>query len=172
MAPAGRCPFGGTPGAPRLLRPFTSPTARGFRVLPGAVWWRLIFWPWRQYLVAASAAIPNVRPPTLAPLGAPSVFFTDGESLQGIQDPAQFARRVGLSLQAQTECQRFGCAVVEFDVPDQVLVPAPYPGSDQGITPGGGREWMTMKNIELNETMGVTYIDVTRSGPRWFSLPL
>lgn len=169
----GGCPFGGTPGATMSLSPGNSPPSRGYRVIPGAVWWRLIYWPWRQYLVARSAGMLNITPPLLAPLITTSVFFTDQDSLKGIQDPAGFARRVGLSLQAQTECQRFGCAVIQFDAPNDAVKPLPYPGVQQGLTVGGGREWKTLQNIPLNaDSMTVVYIDIDNSGPRWFDLPL
>ena len=42
--------FGGAAGSWANLAPTQAPS-RGYRVVSGSVWWRLIFWPWRQYLV-------------------------------------------------------------------------------------------------------------------------
>lgn len=172
MASAG-CAFGGTPGAWPSLTPSPTPPARGHRVIPGAVWWRLVFWPWRQYLAARAANIP-ASPPFLAASGSPGVYFTDRQSLQGILGPADFAWRVGLAQPVQAECQKYGCAVIEFDVPDptNAVIPPPYAGIQQGLTTGGGREWIARNNIGLDETMVVTFVDTTRSGPRYFILPL
>src|SRR5262245_16815768 len=122
MAAQQGCPFGGTPGSLLNLRPSTSPPARGYRIIPGAVWWRLVFWQWRLYMVLRSAATPNIIPPFLAPLSqTPQVYFTDLDSLQGLISATDFAQRAGLSLTAQTECQRFGCAIIEFDAPPTAI---------------------------------------------------
>jgi len=167
-------PYGGTAGAWATLSPGQAP-ARGYRVISGAVWWNLIFVPWRDYLAARAVAItPAPAPPELAASGASGVFFTDLQSLQGLQSPSDFARRVGLSQQAQTECQGYGCAVIEFDVPTSstVTYPPPYPGTQQGLTVGGAREWMVSGNIPLATTMVVKYVDFSHSGPRAFDVPL
>lgn len=163
-------PFGGTPGAWPYLNPGSSP-ARGYRVISGLVWWRLVFWPWRQYLAARTAAI-TAMPPFLAPYGTSGVYFTDRQSLQGLLSPGEFATRLGLSPQTHVECQRYGCAVIEFDISGSASYGSPYPGVVQGLTVGGAREWMTTGNIALNDEMVVTYIDTARSGPRWFTIPL
>jgi hypothetical protein len=173
MAFAG-APFGGSPGTWLHLTPCPAP-GRGLRVIPGAVWWRLVYWPWRQYLVVHNAAIqPPPVPPLLAPYGVGGVYFTDRGSLEGVVSPGDFARRVSLPLPAQAECQRFGCAVIEFDVPDPRAVQhgPSYPYVQPGLTSGGAREWVVPHNIALDDTMTVIYIDIARSGPRWFTLPL
>jgi hypothetical protein len=103
------------------------------------------------------------------------VFFTDSASLQGLHGPGDFAWRVGLSRQAQDEAHAYGCAVIEFDVPalHTVIHPLPYPGTQQGLTVNGAREWMVPNlNIPLDHTMIVKYIDIGRSGPRCLDIPL
>jgi hypothetical protein len=167
------CAFGGTPNtwldlAPNLLQP-----AQGYRVISGAVWWTLIFWPWRKYRAARAAGIPAPAP-SLTPPGAPGVFFTDRESLQGLVSPGDYASRLALPPRAHAEFQRYGCAVIEFPVPPSlsVIAPAPYPNCQQGLTPHGAREWLAQGAIELREDMRVTYIDTVASGPRFFLLPL
>jgi hypothetical protein len=166
------CPFGGSPGAWLNLHP-SAPPARGYRVISGSVWWRLMFWRWRGYL-ALSQFGTHVTAPFLAPRGALGIYFTDRQSLMGLQGPSDFAVRVALSRQAQAESQMYGCAVLEFDVPSHpgVILPPPHPGSQHGFTPRGAREWLAQGNIPLDDTMTVTYIDVTSSGPRWFNVPL
>ena len=169
------CPFGGSPGQWRRdLNPQARPPSRGFRVIPGAVWWTLVFWPWRLYLVARAEGRAGVTPPLLAPFGSRGVLFTDQESLQGIQGASDFAKRVGLSRWAQTECHLFGCAIVEFEAPSSSRLPHPAVTSCQrGLTVGWAREWSTqMTNVQLVATMRVVYIDVSQSGPRCFEIPL
>lgn len=163
--------FGGTAGAWVSVSP-SSPPARAYRVIPGSIWWTLIFWPWRQYL-AARATGRSASPPWIAPFITPGgVFFTDAQSLQGVLSSGDFARRVGLSPRSQADCQVQGCAVIEFDTPSNAIQPPPYPGCAQGLTVGGAREWMAPGNVALADTMTVTYVDTTRSGPRNFVLPL
>jgi hypothetical protein len=110
------------------------------------------------------------NPPFLAPPGAPGVYFTDSQSLEGILSPPDFARRLGLPQQAQYECQAYGCAIVEFPVAQAVLPPASYPGVMQGLTVAGAREWITQGNLALASTMVVTYIEP--AGTRYYQLQL
>jgi hypothetical protein len=167
------CAFGGTPGDWLSLTPSIQWPIRGYRVISGAIWWTLIFWPWRKYLAARTAGIP-VPVPSLTPPGAPGTYFTDRESLQGLMSPGDFATRLALPPRAHAECQRFGCAVIEFAVPPSltVIAPSPYPGFPQGLTPNGAREWLTQGAVILRDNMRVTYIDTGASGPRFFDLPL
>jgi len=168
-------PYGGNPGAWPALSPNTTPPARGYRVISGAVWWHLIFLPWRDYLAAQAVAImPAPTPPLLAPPGVPRVYFTDQQSLQGLQSASDFARRLGLPQQAQGECTIYGCAVIEFDVPlsPPAQLPPPYGTTRQGLTVGGAREWIVPMNIPLDSTMVVKYIDIGGTGPRYFDIPL
>ena len=108
------------------------------------------------------------------PTRAAGVYFSDVESLRGMSTPVEFANRLGLFGPAVTECQRYGCAVVEFDVPPNVpcTLPTPYPGLSQGLTVGGAREWLLAGNLALGGTMTVRIIDLTGQGPRNFQLPL
>jgi hypothetical protein len=53
-----------------------------------------------------------------------------------------------------------------------VIAPAPYPDVQQGLTPGGAREWIAQGAINLHLDMRVTYIDTTASGSRFFTVPL
>jgi len=101
------------------------------------------------------------------------VYFTDKESLVGVQTPEQFATRLGLARPATAECQRYGCAVVEFEVPPGRAITwgAPYPGVQQGMTVGKAREWFLAGNVSLSDNMKVWIIDATQ-GPRNFELPL
>jgi hypothetical protein len=168
------CPFGGHPNhLNRLSAATTSAPAQGYRVIPGIVWWNLVFWPWRQYIAARAMALP-VSPPRLSPPGATGVYFTDIKSLEGLLSAGEFAKRLGLGPQAQRECHEYGCAVVEFNVvtPPPVSLPPPAPGALQGLTTGGAREWLTNGNVEVDDGMRVTYIDWTHTGARYFEIPL
>jgi hypothetical protein len=167
------CAFGGTPNfwpslTPNIVRPIP-----GYRVISGAIWWTLIFWPWRKYLAARTAGIP-APVPSLTPPGAQGTYFTDRESLQGLVNPGDFVSRLALPPRAHAECQRYGCAVIEFIVPQSlsVIAPLPYPGCEQGLTPNGAREWLAQGAINLQDDMRVTYIDTVASGSRFFALPL
>jgi hypothetical protein len=145
------------------------------RIIPGAVWWRVVYWQWRQYIVARAVASSALSPPYLAPSPSASLlYFTDRESLAGLQDPGAFARRMGLQTAAQSECLRFGCALVEFDVPQSgVILPASaHRNTPQGLTVGGAREWCLTYNLPFDETMQVIYVDANASGSRWFEVPL
>jgi hypothetical protein len=166
------CAFGGTPGGWPNLTPGPRP-ARGCRVIPGRVWWTLIFLPWREYRASRAAGIPAPAPFLAAP-GVPGLYFTDRQSLQGLLSPAEYAWRVSLPLPAHDECQRYGCAVIEFDVPAHrtVIIPSPYPRISAGLTPGGAREWFLQGTLELDETMVISYIDIVGGKPGYFLLPL
>lgn len=161
-------PFGGE--GPATLAPLATPPARGYRVLSGALWWQHLHWLWRLYLASLTAP-PHGQPPLLGPRrppGGEGVWFTDLASLQGLHDPASFARRVALPSQAQHECQRFGCAVVEFEVPADALVHVPpptVPGVPAGLTPQGAREWWLQGNVSLSAAMVVTYVEPTPGNP-------
>ena len=72
--------FGGNAGHFPVLTPRQSPPARLYRVVPGRVWWRLLHWPWRQYLAAVVTGTPGVAPPSLTPPGAPGIYVTDRPS--------------------------------------------------------------------------------------------
>jgi hypothetical protein len=127
------CAFGGTPNAWLSLTPSILPPTLGYRIISGAIWWPLIFWPWRKYLAIRAAGIPAPTP-SLTPPGVSHTFFTDRESLQGLVSPGEYASRLALPPRAHTECQRYGCAVVEFTVPHTLIViaPPPYPDVQQG----------------------------------------
>lgn len=159
-------------GAIATLVP-TAPPPRGFRVIPGRVWWSFIFPQWRLYIAARNAVIP-ATPPTLGHSRSAGFYFTDLASLQGQLTPAAIAHRLSLYSQTQLECQLHGCAVVEFDVPPQVAVPAPsYPGTPAGLTTNGAREWMTTANLSLDPSMTVWYIDPPMAHRQhWFDVPL
>jgi hypothetical protein len=167
------CPFGGIPGTYNLLNASVSPPKKGYRVIPGMVWWNLIFVPWRYYIAAQAKGL-KFTPPTLAPLGASGVYFTDIESLEGLLSPSDFAKRLGLPPQAHRECDDYGCAVVEFNITPihQPTLPSPAPGAIQGLTTRGAREWITTGNVELHHSMSVRYIDVALNGSRDFAIPL
>jgi hypothetical protein len=102
------------------------------------------------------------------------MYFTDRQSLQGLLSPGEYAWRLSLPLPAHDECQRYGCAVIEFDVPAHinVIVPPPYPKVPQGLTPGGAREWFLQGPLELDENMVVYYVDTVGGNPGYFILPL
>jgi hypothetical protein len=106
---------------------------------------------------------------------SPGVYFTDRASLKGCDGPADFAARMALAAQAHLDCQLFGCAVVEFEVPKQrqIVLPPPFPGAAQGFTGGGAREWLLIGNLNLSSTMTVNYVERAPNGqPRHYSLPL
>lgn len=161
--PGGRL-LGLTPGPP---------PPQGFRIIPGRVWWNLIFPQWRLYIAARRAVIP-ASPPFLGSAGSRDFYFTDQGSLQGHQTPADIASRLSLYAQVQLECQLFGCAIVQFAVPAGTAVPAPsYAGTPAGLTTGGAREWQTTTNLALDDTMQVRYINPPSGSRRhWFDLPL
>ena len=166
------CAFGGAPGGWPRLTPGPRP-ARGCRVIPGRAWWNLIFVPWREYRASRAAGIQAPAPFLTAP-GAPGMHFTDRQSLQGLLSPGDYAMRLSLPLPAHDECQRYGCAVIEFDVPAHfnVIVPSSYPGVTPGLTPGGAREWFLPGTLMLDENMVIYYIDTVGGMPGFFLLPL
>jgi hypothetical protein len=167
--------YGGAPGALANLAPVAQPPVRGCRVIQGSVWWQLLFWEWRKYRAAVASGMAGVTPPMLASKLATGVYFTDAASLQGCDGPADFAARMALSAQAHLDCQLFGCAVIEFDVPPagHITLPPPLPGVVQGLTGGGGREWLLAGNLGLSTTMLVNYVERAPNGqPRHYHLPL
>jgi hypothetical protein len=168
------CLFGGTPGVFANLGVLPAPPARGYRVVSGNIWWRLLHWPWRQYLAAVACATPNVTPPNLAARVAAGVYFTDRDSLAGCVGPNDFAHRLSLHAQTRMECDLYGCAVIEFDVPaSQVVLPPAGPGmSTPGLAAGGGREWLLQRNLALDRTMTVHYVERTSHGYRHFEIYL
>lgn len=140
-----------------------------FRLIPGAVWWQLVYIPWRRYLAAVSTATLGISPPTLAPPGQ-NVYLTDQESLQGLVSPADFAMRLSLRARDHTECQLYGCAIIELTLPTGTIYTLPYPGpgATPGLTAGGAREWLSTTNIDLASGMHVTYVENDRGRPRFF----
>lgn len=172
------CPFGGISGKLRNVRPQAAPPDRGYRVFSGAVWWRLVYWPWKKYVAQFIVANPQATRPNLARIGGRGVYFTDRDSLEGIENAVAFAKRAGLSQRAQTECNLYGCVIVEFEVPSGASVVLPPPAINnvqQGLTVGGAREWLLGGNIDLKENMVVTCVGGLISsghGQNWFQLPL
>lgn len=166
--------FGGSAGQFPVLSRRVHLPARVYRVIPGQVWWTLLHWPWRQYRAAVATGTPGVSPPTLARPGAPGVYVTDRASLRGCMSPSDIAWRLSLFAQAQQECHLFGCAVIQFDVPQpHALLPLPLlPGAAPGFTAAGAREWILAGNVALAETMQVYYVERTAHGSRSFRLPL
>ena len=143
-------------------------------MLSGTIWWRLLHWPWRQYLAAVACATPQVTPPNLSSRLAGGVYFTDRESLAGAAGRTTFAHRLSLHAQTRTECDLYGSAIVEFDVPvDHVILPPAGPGVRQpGLAAGGGREWLLQRNLALDRAMKVHYVERTSQGYRHFEIYL
>lgn len=173
-----KCAFGGQPGAWADLAPLPPPPhGTAFRIVSGRVWWMYMYWPWRKYLAKRALAATS-HPPLLGRIptggGLPAIWITDRESLRGVQGPGDFAHRVGLSAHDCLDCQTYGCAIIEFEIPARAVVrlPAPYPGVPQGLTVGGAREWLVLGSVELEADMRVWYVDTTASGHRWYELPL
>ena len=147
-----------------------TPPRFGYRVFSGAFWWTYLYWSWRQYLatykVAGTAPAPK---PTLGNPTSGGFFFTDLWSLIGIRTAAEYASRVGLPRAAIAECNEYGCVIVRFSViARDVQSPRPYPGTQQGLTVGGAREWLLVNNVELAHGMEVTYIDSVDVHRNWF----
>ena len=166
--------FGGQAGQFAVHAARAQPPTRICRVIPGQIWWTMIYWPWRLYRAAVAVGTPNVVPPALAPPVVPGVYVTDRTSLTGCDDPGDYAWRLSLPAQSQLECQLFGCAVITFDRPSPyALMPLPpLPGTHSGLTGGGAREWILAGNIDLTDQMRVNYIERTTVGSRHFRLPL
>lgn len=164
-------PFG--PGPIRTLTPSPYPPNYGYRIIPGRLWWRRVYWLWREYL-ALRAVFRLATPPWLAPATSAGVHFTDEESLDGLLSPGDIARRVGLPLQPLVECSLHGCAVVKFQIPagSHIVSPTPYPGNPSGLTVGGSREWLITQNMRLDDSMKVIFLDMAGASPRYFELPL
>jgi hypothetical protein len=166
-------PFGGRPNVwAHSLSPLTAPhDPFGYRIISGYVWWRLIYWRWRLYLAARRRGTP-VSAPGLSPAGS-TVYFTDDESLKGVQSPSDFAHRMALYSHSHTECQRYGCAIVKFSLAGiSYTTPPPVPPATAGITGGGAREWVTTANVALADGMEVTYTEITSRGPVFFKFTL
>jgi hypothetical protein len=166
--------YGGTAGAFPTMAPLVHPPARVCRVISGYVFWRLLHWPWRQYLAATASGSTTATPPPLASRTATGIYVTDGPSLQGCGSPADFAWRLSLFRSTQSECQLYGCAVIELDVPGgATVVPVPpQPGAGLGLTAGGARQWLIAGNIDLARTMAVNIVETSPSGVRHYPLPL
>ena len=167
------CPYGGQPG---LLNSLSSPVAsplRGIRIIPAMVWLENVYLEWRKYRAQALIGIAYPMP-TLAPPNAIGVHFTDRPSLEGINDPAQCARRVALRLPDHDDCQRHGCVLIEFDIPDpsRVYVPTPTAGAALGKTTSGAHEWVYPDKIELSSVMDIIYLDPAENGPMYYYIPL
>jgi hypothetical protein len=169
-------PFGGIPYQPNNnLSPVQTAPPLGYRIIPGSVWWRLIYWPWRRYLASLITPPPRPSPPLLGPpkpTGPQGFHFTDRESLEGLVWPIDFATRLALPGPTHLECHQYGCAVVEFN-PTQYLRPQWSRTQYFGLTPLGAREWVTALNVELDISMRVIYVDRDpRGGHRYYYLPL
>lgn len=163
----GKPPFGGTAGVPKNLTPISSPPRYGYRVIPANVWLGTILPTWQAYLNAQAAGTSVAQPPLLAPPGAVGVYFTDEASLQGIDDPLQFAVRVELPLAAQHQCDIHGCVIVRFKIPPTINVVVPQPhsmASMPGLSSGGAREWMTTGNVAIEASMEVQLIERDANG--------
>jgi hypothetical protein len=157
--------FGGVADEWHILSPRDSPPEVGYRLIAGRIWWEYMHKQWREYLALRGKGL-KFPPPRLTSLSSQGFFFTDQESLEGIMLPEQFARRFGLSSQAQQECEQYGCAIIKFHLPKQgnIVVPDPYRDQPPGLSPGGAREWKTTFNLPLDSSMEVTYIDRDENG--------
>lgn len=167
------CPFGGKPNEWLALdAKHTAPT-RGYRVIGGLTWARVVWPDWVLYAGKRSVAEAAVAPLLGAP-GTSGIYFTDRRSFVGLVGPADFARRLGLAPQVQLEVQMHGCAVVEFRPPPAAAIatPAPAPGARAGLTVAGGREWLLRGNLALAPGMVVTIVYSTATGHRWSRLSL
>lgn len=143
------------------LTPQAIPPQVGWRVVSGLVWWTLIFVPWLQYRAAITTGS-SATPPTLAPPGASGVYFTDQQSLLGCATSASYAYRLGLYSRDQLHCQLYGCALIQFPVPQNPAprLPPQSPGAaSQGLTANGAREWIATGNVPLGRNMVVTYVE-------------
>ena len=118
------CPCGGLAGALRNLSPAPAPPIRGYRIIPGWIWCKKVYPAWRTARARAIIGQP-FHPVLLAPQRAIGVYFTDRDSLEGVGDPTQCARRAALRRADHYECQRYGCVLVAFDIPDIALVQIP-----------------------------------------------
>jgi hypothetical protein len=152
---------------------------KGYRVINGRIWWFNIYPNWKNYCAAraiASKVSPSFTPPQLSGPGG-EVYFTDYDSLMGMQDEMDFARRTGLSASSVQSCYLFGCVVVEFETApyySAVNVPVPHSTCQRGLTVGGAREWIIPSHapVYLHEQMNVTCYHSTNSGPVSFDLAL
>jgi hypothetical protein len=145
---------------------------RACRVIPGTVWIKQLLPDWREHLAQAIIGM-HYQVPRLAASTSPVVWFTDHESLEGLADPAQLARRLSFPLPDHNDCTRYGCVIIEFRIPDHSLVkiPAPAPGlTVGGITHSGAREWVYNRQIELTAQTNIIYVDP--NGPMHYYIPL
>ncbi len=120
---------------------------------------------WRRYLGAMKVASGSIHPPQLAHPGAAGVYFTDRESLDGINAATDFVQRAGLSRSAQNETLLYGCTVIGFSTTHLTTqLPPPAAGARQGLTVGGAREWITVGNVEMDRSIDVWYCDWDTNG--------
>ena len=146
---------------------------RGYRVIAASVYAEYIAYHWYEH--HAKAMIGKHHPlPFLAKRSGPGVYFTDRESLEGILQPAEFAQRVALSARDHVLCQRYGCIIVIFTVPNTSLVqiPPPTAGASPGLTPRRAREWICPTAIEADETMDIIHVYPAPTGTFFYYLPL
>lgn len=167
------CPFGGEPNRWATLRSRSAPPNRAYRVIPALVFAQLVWPRWLLFAGGRSVNVP-VNAPLLAPPGSTGVYFTDYQSLQGLVGPADFARRLGLTAQAQLESLMHGCAVIEFTLPSAApaLVPLPAVNAQLGLTVGGAREWFSSGNVPIAHGMVVTHVYTTPTGHHWSRMTL
>jgi len=80
--------------------------------------------------------------------------------------PGEFAYRLSLARQAQSDCNILGCIVIEFtvDLSRQVLV--------AGVTNGGAREWRIQGNVHLSPSMKLTRVRNSPTGPEYAPVQL
>jgi hypothetical protein len=161
-------PFGGPIGRLARVGPASLPPADAYRVIPKNTWDNLIYPVWEAYQKALYSGNTQVTPPYLTPNGPGNgVYFTDEDSLKGIMDPLALANRVELSTYSTTSCDNYGCVVLKFSIrsPSDAMVPEPNAGVTQkGLTSGGAREWMTVRNVPLDASMEVRLIERISSG--------
>lgn len=169
-------PFGGNGGQYLQLSPSNNVPDSGYRVISGLVWWQFIYLPWRKFIaVRAYNSTNHIHPPRLGSPTAQGIYFTDRESLVGVLGPGDFAYRCGLSAQTQTQCQLYGCAIIQFKIKSTHNVVVPKPShfvSTAGMTVGGAREWLLQGNLDLSEDMRVYFVDINTSGQRWCNILL
>jgi hypothetical protein len=156
----------------RNLSPATLPGPRlGYRVIPGLDWIYEVFPDWREYQAGAMIGI-HCQMPFLGAPTSNNFHFTDKQSLEGLRDPAEFARRLSFDLPAHDACQRYGCIIVEFEVldPVRVTIPPVNQGTQRGLTHRGAREWLYDGQIELSSQTDIIYLDP--NGPMHYRIPL
>ena len=168
-------PCGGMPTVLNRVSPASAvaiPT-RGYRVIAAPVYVEFISNHWYEH--HAKAMVGKHHPlPYLAKPSGPGVYFTDQESLQGIIEPSGFAQRVALAARDHILCQRYGCVVIAFQVPNPSLVQFPLPtaGATPGSTPRGAREWLYDGTITIDSGMDVIHVYPAPTGTFFYYLPL